>query len=86
MTITSKDIFKNEKKVLVKAIFAEKALAEILNYYDASKLSGMHDLPQDEFLGWIAAVGVMSIVTGEREKTKLQKENEELKLRLKGVV
>ena len=70
--ITAKDIFKNEKRITVKATFSKKAFDQLLNYYNAGVKNKMHNLTQDEFVGWMAATGTWGLIKGEVEKQQTE--------------
>lgn len=66
-TITSKTIFKHENKETVPATFSEPALEQLRAFYTQGLENGLHSLKEDEFIGWMAAVGVMSLTKGEMQ-------------------
>lgn len=66
--ITAEEIFKNEKRITVNATFTQKAFDQLLNYYNAGVKNKMHNLTQDEFVGWMAATGTWGLIKGEVEK------------------
>ena len=71
-TITSKTVFKHEKKVTVQATFSEKALEQLRIFHKTGLESGLHSLEETEFIGWMAAVGVVSLTTGEMKLKKTE--------------
>ncbi|MEN6551893.1 MAG: hypothetical protein ABFC34_03305 [Methanobacterium sp.] len=66
--ITAKQIFKKDKRVTVEATFTEKALEQLLLYYQAGIDNKMHNLTQAEFIGWMAATGTTGLIKGEAAK------------------
>lgn len=66
--ITAKQIFKREKTITVQATLTVKAYEQLLNYYTAGLENKMHNLTQEEFIGWMAATGTWGLIKGEAEK------------------
>ncbi len=67
-TISKKDIFKKEKTVTVPAMFSGPALEQLRIFHRAGLESGMHSLQEDEFIGWMAAVGVIALTKENNKK------------------
>jgi hypothetical protein len=66
--ITKETLFQKEPTETTAATFTQKALKNILEYYQWTKEQKVHDLKEDEFLGWMATLGTMSLGTGNAER------------------
>lgn len=80
--ITTKDVLRGEETETVPATFSQKALKQLREYHQQGLKNKAWDLPEPEFIAWMAAVGVVGCTQGNKKDNEKDKKIKELQAEL----
>jgi len=80
--IATEDVFKDEETETVPATFTKKALEQLRAFHQQGLKNGAWDVDEPHFIGWMAAVGVVSSALGKQKEDENEKRIKELEAEL----